>query len=123
MKQTKRVKTILALLAETDKDALIAHHKENGLFGINLIALAVFDCDAYHINPHQLISLYRTLKGLLNDGVIVARKEVHSQWGDKLPVAKRYYHLADKVNYDMGVVAEYERTKPANDALLKKMFG
>lgn len=122
MKQTPRVKTILALLAETDKDALIAHHTENGLFGINAISIAVFDCDAYHIKPHQLSSLYRTLRALLNEGVIVARKEVEGQYGDKLPVARRYYHLADKVDYDMGVIAEYNRTKPTPNALLQRMF-
>jgi hypothetical protein len=32
---------------------------------------------------------------LLSEGVIVARKEVEGQYGDKLPVARRYYHLAD----------------------------
>jgi DNA-binding transcriptional ArsR family regulator len=123
MKQTPRVKTIMALLAETDRSALIECHREHGLFSIHAISIAVFDCDAHQIKPHQLSSLYRTLRALLNEGVIVARKEVEGQYGDKLPVARRYYHLADKVNYDMGVIAEYERTKPTTGELLKKMFG
>jgi hypothetical protein len=122
MKQTPRVKTIMALLAETNEGTLIACHRENGLFSIHAISIAVFDCDAYQIKPHQLSSLYRTLKGLLSEGVIVARKEVEGQYGDKLPVARRYYHLVDKFDYDMGVIAEYNRTKPTPNELLQKMF-
>jgi hypothetical protein len=123
MKQTKRVKAILDLLATTDKDELIFHYTDTGLFGIDTISRAVFCIESRNLQPHQLSSLYRTLRGLLDSGVIVARKEVESGWGAQLPTARRYYHLADKFNYDMDVIAEYQANKPSSEVLLKKLFG
>lgn len=107
-RMTDRKKKIIELLSIRDRDQLLYFCFDGGLFGFTVISREVFGVDDFHLNESQRVSLYRTLRGMVADGLLVTRKQMGDGTANSLPNWQTYWHLQGKLDYDVSILVEWE---------------
>lgn len=99
---TKRKKAIIELLSKHEVEELQAIHEEHGLFSFSAISVAVFDCKPHEIKDIERISLYRTLREMVEFGYLVTREEPLKS--DSKTGFKTRWHLNHKMCDDLDFI-------------------
>ena len=105
---SKRQQMIIDFLGTIDPEELTYQITEFGLFNFDSIASQVYDDHPLDLKKSQKVSLYRTLREMVDKGLIVTRKQIEEGYRP-LPNWVTYWHLPDKKDWDLSFIKAWEQ--------------
>ncbi|AEG31544.1 hypothetical protein [Thiomicrospira cyclica] len=125
MRMTKRKKAILELLSITDKEHLFFTIGNTGLFTFSCIYESVYKDGAN--SQSKIVSLYRTLRTMVKDGLLIERKELIEGTMGGMNYWQKSWHIPSKIDFDLKVIKDWEagleeRSEKAWDNILKNLL-
>ena len=110
MRMTERKQKIIDLVSVINQDDIIAALQEFSGFGLDYFYSHLFNEERYNDPKAQSrrVSLYRTLRGMVADGLLVKHKKLIGGLMGGLNYWESSYHLPHKLEHDLQVVADWE---------------
>lgn len=109
MRMTKRKQVILDWLNCTDITELTHRCTEHGHNTIGGLCVAVYDVHNFDATPSQLRSLYATLAGMVNDGLLEVTYTTNST--QRTNYRETHWHNAGMIERDNVLMIEVDKIR------------